>query len=274
MMKTMRIYIKLMICCHVFFLGAASPEEIVTACGDCNYPPITYTEQEEGSNPELGREIIGVAPDVLRLIFDEIGITVQARYAGNWKRCQSNVEHGNVDILLGPYMTEERKKYAVFTATPLASDAQSIFVWKGREFTFEKWDDLKGRRVGVTLGYSGGKKFNKFLRKNTKLDRVSERLQNYRKLELGRIECISEGLYTGLINARKFEYEGRIVPLPTPVNAEFMYLSISKKSKYEHYLPQIEEGLKKLRADGTIDKLIKHHLKKCDVTNRLQEMNK
>jgi len=79
---------------------------------------------------------------------------------------------------------------------------------------------------------------------------------------VNRIDCVPDGLYTGLINIRELGYEGRIVPLPTSINMEYLYLPISKKSQYLQYLPQIEDGLKRLRDDGTIEKLINDYIEK------------
>jgi len=256
----MRRLIVTIVCCYVFFASTVFSEEILTACGDSNYPPFTYIERQEGAEPKVGQKIRGVASDVLRIIFGELGIKIEAKYVGNWKRCQVNVEEGKVDILMGAYVTEKRKKYAVYTETPLAPDPQAVFVWKGREFKFEKWEDLKGKRAGITLGFSAGKEFDEFLEKNTYVQRVSDHRQNYMKMELGRIDFEPNGLYAGLIKVKESGYEGRIVPLPTRINTEYLYTPVSKKSMYLKYLMRLEDGLKKLRADGTIDKLVKKHI--------------
>lgn len=261
----MRRLIIAIVCCNAFFVGTVFSEETLTACGDSNYPPFTYIERQEGAEPKVGLEIRGVAPDILRIIFGELGIKVDAKYVGNWKRCQINVKQGNVDILMGAYMTEERKKYAAYTETPLAPDPQAVFVWKGREFKFEKWEDLKGKTVGMTIGFSSGKAFDGFLEKNTIVERVSDRLQNYLKLAMGRIDFEPNGLYAGLIKVKESGYEGRIVPLPTPINTEYLYMPVSKKSVYLKYLPRLDEGLKKLRADGTIDKLVTKYIEQYDI---------
>lgn len=96
--------------------GIAHSGEILIACGDSDYPPFTYKK---------GEAIVGVAPDVLTIIFGELGIQVDSRYVGNWKRCQSCVKSGRADILMGAYITEERKTYAAYTETPLSPDPQA-----------------------------------------------------------------------------------------------------------------------------------------------------
>jgi len=253
----------------IFLTGTANAEEMMKTCGDPDYPPFTYIKRLEGTEPATGQEIKGVAPDILRMIFGELGIKVDSSYVGNWKRCQYNVENGDVDILMVAYITEERKKYAVYTETPLAQDPQAVFVWKGKEFKFEKWDDLKGKRAGLPLGSSVGKEFDEFLEKNTVVERVPEYLNNYKKMELGRIDFEPGGLYAGLIRIKKLGYEGKVVPLSNPINTESLYLPISKKSKYLKYLPELEKGLKKLSEDGTVERLIKEHIDKYskDVDN-------
>ncbi len=261
----MRRWILIVLSCHILFADTAFSEKILTACGDSNYPPFTYIEDQENTDSIFGLEIRGVAPDILRIIFGELGIKVVTKYVGNWKRCQINVKQGSVDVLMGAYVTDERKKYAVYTETPLAPDPQAIFVWKGREFKFEKWEDLKGKKAGMTIGFSSGKAFDGFLERSTTVERVSDRLQNYLKLEMGRIDFEPNGLYAGLIKVKELGYEGKIVPLSRPINTEYLYMPISKKSIFLKYITQLDEGLKRLRANGTIDRLVKAYIEQYGI---------
>lgn len=245
----------LLICGVVFMTliaDAAHSEETLTAC--CvDYPP--FVIQEEGD------ALTGIIPEVLEIIFKELDITVDARKIGNWKRCQYAARKGRVDIFMAAVINEERKNYAVYTRTPIISAPTAVFVWKGKEFGFEQWEDLTGKKAGIRLGISFGNDFDTFLEKNmTEISKVSTDLQLYKMLEAGRIDFVPNGLYAGLITINKSGFKGKIVPLEIPINEEDLYAPISKKSRYLKYLPQYEAGLEKLRADGTIDKLVDKYM--------------
>jgi len=230
--------------------NAVHAKEKLIACGHPDYPPFMWRE---------GENTIGVAAEVVEILFRELDIEVVSKNIGNWKRCLSTVKDGKTDLIVSAYLTDERMKYAKFTQIPLSADPSAIFVWKGREFKFDKWEDLIGKNAGVLLGESHGQEFDLFLEKNIKIQYVSRRLQNYKKLELGRIDFEPTGLHTGLIQTKRYGYGEKIIALKTPVATNYLYIAMSNKSKYLPYLPQIELGLQKLHTNGTIEKLIKKY---------------
>lgn len=250
----------------VLLLGAvigsgAFAADTLVACGDSDYAPFTYVPNlKPGDTPAVGTKLEGVAPDVLRLIFEPLGIKVDAIVQGNWKRCQLSVEDGNSDVLMAAFKNDTRAAYAHFTTSPLSPEPSSIFVQKGQEFKFDKLEDLIGKRGGAPTGYSGGAKLDAFFKDNNLIEAAPDAEKNYMKLATGRIDFIPKGLYSGLVIMQKMGYGGKIVPLKVPADAGFTYLPLSKKSKFADKLPQVETALKKLNADGTIDKLLKKHL--------------
>jgi polar amino acid transport system substrate-binding protein len=197
--------------------------------------------------------------EVLETIFRELNIEVVSKSIGNWKRCLSTVKDGRTDLLIAAFSTDERMQYAKFTQTPLSADPSAIFVWKERQFEFNKWEDLIGKRAGLILGDSHGQEFDLFLKKHAAIQYVSRRFQNYKKLELNRIDFEPSGLYTGLIEVKKYGYGDKIIALKKPFATNYLYIAISNKSKYLSYLAQIESGLQKLHENGSIDRLIKKY---------------
>jgi len=239
----------------------ASASETLVACGDPDYAPFTYVPNlKPGDTPAVGTKLEGVAPDVLRLIFEPLGIKVDAIVQGNWKRCQLSVEDGNSDVLMAAFKNDTRAGYAHFTQSPLSPEPSSIFVQKGQEFKFDKLEDLIGKRGGAQNGYSGGAKLDAFFKENNLIEPAPDAEKNYMKLATGRIDFIPKGLYSGLVIMQKMGYGAKIVPLKVPADAGFTYLPLSKKSRFADKLPQVEAVLKKLNADGTIDKLLRKHL--------------
>jgi polar amino acid transport system substrate-binding protein len=244
----------------VLSAGALAGDTLV-ACGDPDYAPFTYVPGfQSGDTAVVGSKIEGVAPDVLRLIFEPLGIKVEAIVQGNWKRCQVAVEDGSSDVLMAADKNEARMAYALFTQGPLAPEALSVFVRKGREFKFDRLEDLIGKRGGAPTGYSGGARLDAFFKEHQLIEYAPDAARNYMKLAAGRIDFVPTSLYSGLVILHKMGYGGKLVPLKNPLEYGYTYLPISRKSRFADKVPLIEASLKKLHADGTIDRLIKKHM--------------
>ena len=232
------------------FASISAASNTVIVSGHYSRAPFDWQE---------GDKIVGAAIEILQRVFAELDLEVDARYVGPWKRTLYSLEKGSIDVMCGLYITEERKKFAVFTE-PYIEDQASVFVWKGREFKFETWDDLKGKVFGELLGASRGKKFDDWRKKYATVEYVNEHELNFKKLERKRIDCFVMSRYHGLLAIKKFGYEGKIVPLEHPVFTKNIQYAMYKKSQYVKYLPQINEHIKKLREDGTIEKIIQKNL--------------
>ncbi|MES2126400.1 MAG: transporter substrate-binding domain-containing protein [Pseudomonadota bacterium] len=219
----------------------------VTATGHPGWPP--YSWQHEDT-------IVGVGAELAQRILAELGITVRFRPSGNWKRAQAEVQAGNVDLLVAAYRTDERRRTLLFPATPFAADDNVLWVAKGREFAFDKWEDLVGKRGTAMLGESYGQAFDTYIARHLQVERVSTALQNLQKLALGRADYYPFSLHGGQIQVNQLGFTGKIEHLPTVVSSEGVYLAISNKSALAPYLPRIEAVLARMRADGTLEQLM------------------
>jgi len=235
---------------NAFLLNSLMAKEKLLASGHQDYPPFMWKD---------GDKIIGVGPEVITTIFSKLGIEVECNYVGPWKRVQRNIRRGDIDVFVA-YKTKEREVYANFTKIYLSDDPTAVFVWKGREFKFEKWEDLIGKRGGGILGGSLGNEFDKFIKEKLTYEYVSNRWQNFAKLKKNRLDYAPTGLYAGLLQAKKLGYEEKIIALKKPILTEYLYLAISKKSKFRKYLPEVEKELSKLIANGTIKRLITKYI--------------
>lgn len=232
-------------------VAPAADQLTVTATGHPNWPPFSWERQGV---------IAGVGADVAQLVLQELGVTVQLRAIGNWKRAQAEVEAGKVDLIVACYQTDARRRYMLFPAPPFADDANVLWVKKGHAFPFRTWDDLIGRTGTAMLGESYGQQFDSFIDAKLKVERVNTPLQNLQKLVVGRADYYPFSLYGGQIQIGQLGFEGQIEHLPTVVSTEGVYLCLSKKSKLAPYLPRIETILARLRADGTVDQLVRKHV--------------
>jgi len=77
----------------------------------------------------------------------------------------------------------------------------------------------------------------------------------------GKADYFIYALYSGNFEAKKLKISEKIESLPNYAIVENFYISISKKSKYLTYLPEINKKIQKMVNDGTVDKLIEKYRK-------------
>ncbi|MES2296568.1 MAG: transporter substrate-binding domain-containing protein [Pseudomonadota bacterium] len=230
---------------------AGAEPDLAKATGHPNWPPFSW---------QNGNKIVGIGPELLDIIFHELGIGVDCSAAGNWKRAQAQAKVGAVDIIVAAYLTEERNQYLAYPAQPFMNDANVVWVARERPFPFHKWEDLIGRSGTAMLGESYGEKFDRFIKDSLHIEWVSAPTQSLRMLDAGRVSYYPFSLYGGQIQVQQMGLAGRIVNLPDVISTEGTYIAISRKSRFLKYLPQIEAAMARLRADGTVERLTKKYV--------------
>lgn len=232
-------------------VGIAYAGDTLISSGNQSYPPSSWQE---------GETIVGVAAELTQMIFADLGIKAESRYVGPWKRVQMDAKEGRIDLVTTIYKNKEREGYLDYPETPYMDDPNVIWVWKGKTFPFEKKEDLIGKKGLAVLGDSYGDEFDKFIAEKLTVERVADLLLNFKKLEVGRADYMPYGLHSGIIAAKQYGYADKVEYLPKPLLSAEMYIAISKKSAFRKYLPELEKGIRKYKADGTIDKLIRKYI--------------
>ncbi len=236
----------------------ACAQAVVRATGHPNWPPFSWQQ---------GDKIIGIGAELTELVFKDLGMTVASTARGNWKRAQSQVEHGESDVIVAAYRTAERNKVMAYPAQAYMDDANVLWVAKGKTFPFRQWSDLIGKTGTAMLGESYGEAFDRYIKDKLQMEWVNSPAQSLGKLELGRADYYPFSLYGGQIQLRQYGFDGKIEHIPDVLSTEGTYIAISRKSRLVGYMPQIEASIARLRADGTIERLVKKYV---DLASRQQ----
>jgi len=219
-------------------------------------------------------EIIGVGAELTAIIFRELGIEVDSRYVGLWKRVQHDAEIGRVGVIIGIYKNATRLRYLAYPDESYTLDPVVIFVKKESAFPFKDWKNLIGKKGGSTLGESFGQAFDTFAEKNLDIHRVLRIEQSLQMLHLGRLEYVVYGLYPGRIKAIELGLKNEFTYLPKTVITPPAYQAFSKKSKFIKHLPYFNKRVAELKADGTIGNLIEKYMLIWEKTFESQKDNK
>lgn len=234
-------------------LGLLAPAALareLLACGHPSYPPVSWHSRGE---------LVGLAPQVVRQLFGELGHEVRLLVLGNWKRCLLEARLGHVDIVVAAYRTHEREAWMGFTEAALVADPILLFTRRDRPIRFRDWDDLRGLTVGLLLGDSFGDRFDRFAEHHLNIEWVSSGEQNFIKLAQGRIDFMPVGLYSWTLQNRRFGYDQVIVQQPGELATEHYHIGVRRDPALLALLPRLDQRLRELAADGSLSRLNAHY---------------
>lgn len=231
-----------------YFVAGKAKNDSAVASGHPEWAPIMF---------QNGDIIDGAGPALVKKIFADLELEVSVPYAGSWEEVQAKAKSGEVDILVAAYKTSEREAYMnysdAYTVDPVA-----VFVKKGKEFTFDKNEDLVGKKGVGTEGDSYGQAFDDFSKEKLNLVRTKTSKEAFDLVASGQADYFIYSFYAGNKEIAEDEIKD-MVSLPKYVIEESFYITISKKSSYAKYLPEINKQIQKYKADGTINALIEQY---------------
>ncbi|MDD4409302.1 MAG: transporter substrate-binding domain-containing protein [Candidatus Pacebacteria bacterium] len=226
-------------------VGVVSAEEVI-ASGHPDWSPVML---------KAGDKIVGIGPDLVTKVMDDLGLETNCSYSGPWDRVQVMGIQGDIDVIVAAYKTEERQKYFAYSDSyfddPIGLFAAKQFAYSGKE-------SLLGHSIAVTKGDSYGSEIDEFLVTSLKEGKLT--LSEYPDVDsaLASLEKESDAMlysaYAGrtAINEAKFKNVKEVAI----VGSQPFYILISKKSKYVELLPQVNNLIALYKGNGELDKLI------------------
>lgn len=205
-----------------------------------------------------GNVIDGAGPALVKRIFNDLGINVAVRHTGTWDEVQAQARTGEVDVLVAAYKTAAREEYMLYSDA-YTTDPVAIYVKAGQAFPFASWNELIGKRGVAMVGDSYGQTFDDFAVANLELTRVTTVAAAYAMVASGQADYLLYALYSGDDYLENSGQAAAFEHLPTFVNEEPFYITISKESPFVQYLDEINDAIARLKADGTIDALIEQY---------------
>ena len=234
-------------------------QNVLITSGHPEYAPFMYRQ---------GDEIVGVGPDLVRIIFEELGFEVRSPYMGPWKRVQEQAKQGEIDVLCTLYYSPDRVSYLTYVIPPYSPDPFVAWVKKGHAFPLETMEDLAGKNGTAVLGESYGQVFDSFAKERLALSRVATLEQNFLKIIHGRSDYLVCGYYAGLLKVHTLNLEDEVEMLSMRLGQEYLYMAFSKQSKFVDRLPQVRKRLEELVIDKTVARLLEKHLKALESSYR------
>jgi polar amino acid transport system substrate-binding protein len=217
----------------------------------------------------------GSVGHILTDIFALEGIKVKYEWVP-WKRAYISVKNGKYDLTPCWSKNEEREKEVLFSE-PLYQMYHVFFHLKSNPLQWQSYDDLKGFRIGATIGYFYGYDFKK-AEKDGKIivDYAPSDALNFKKLVAGRFPLFVANYITGYTIAQKsltsedfFKITHNTKTVSTPSNHHVLF---AKTAKGTRLCQLFNKGLKQLKENGLFDQYLENLNNMKQTSEALKQM--
>lgn len=208
---------------------------------NAEFPPFEYLENGEikGFDMELVNEIGKILDADIKIVdmaFDGLLPALQMK---------------KVDLVIaGMTANEERMKTVSFTQ-PYYTASQVIIVKEGND-SIKSFNDLKGKKVGVMLGFTGDMVVSEI--EGVKIERFNAAYAGIMALQAGKVEAVvldSEP-------AKNYVAQNKGLVL-ADADAEQEEYAIAVRKNDKALLDKVEKALKEIKENGIYDKLLQKY---------------
>ncbi len=235
----------------ISFAAVLSAEERITVFVDNLYPPYMYGSPTDAK---------GIYPELIKTVFHRMKIMVDIK-ALPWKRALRKGKEGQ-GAIGGIYKNSKRVKLYDYSE-PIFKEKLAVYVKKGKTFDFKKLSDLKGKTVGVNLGWSYGQEFDKLRDKGLfKADEARGNWANLTKLTKGRVNCVVADQLSASQIIHQENFGSEIEKLLTPASVNNAYIVFAKNLNKRDLLNKFNSALAEIIKDGTYNKMVESFVSK------------
>lgn len=246
--------------CAVGPAWAEGPGHPVRIAGHPAYPPAMLERDER---------LTGVAPDIARRIFTDLGMGVEELTGLPWGRVLQYAEDGKVDFVAGLFMTKDREDWLVYVPTPVMRVREVLFTRRHDGLPpGTTLDDLVSVRLGVLTNEGYAPEYEAFLKEHGhELDIVELPSLDHalRMLTQDRIDCFWWGQQAALLRARELGLADQVRVISGVGFAVDIHFGFSRLSPHLTLVPAVDKLLRKYASDGTIRALLLEQMHTMDL---------
>lgn len=208
-----------------------------------------------------GGHVFGLDVDLLTLVSSHVGCDI-AFERGTWRELLNQIREGDIDMLAGATRTPEREEFAWFTGTYRNEEFNFYVAVSGSEQYEDKGlEELleDGVRVGVIDSYLYGDPVSALQddpRFSEQFAYASIAEINIERLLDGEVDGIIEDKYVGASIIRHRSLQDFIMPHAMSLGQTGVSIMVSRASVDAARFAQIDDAVKKLKAEGAMDKVL------------------
>lgn len=206
-------------------------------------------------NGDPAGERAGFAIDLLRAVFEPLGMQVDYRLSG-WSRSLDLVRSGEIDCVVGAFKPEAPE--LVYPQTPLGYDITAFYVRHDDDWRYDGIASLAERQVATIADYSYGEPVDAWLAATPDQVQVMHGLKplarNLQKLLSGRVDVLVE---SPLIMDWMLKSQGLGERVREAGRADMEYTPLwlacsPKRARSADLVRLFDEGVARLVASGDI----------------------
>lgn len=206
---------------------------------------------------EKTSQIDGLTPSIVKAAFEAEGIEIIIRPLP-YARCMLYSRTGKILGCFNAAITKQNKNQYFWHKTPLFEEELAIFALSSEHRRNVSISDLKGSKVGITIGYDYPSNFMKdptISRFQAKSDS-----QIIEMLVRNRVNFILMANLPGHLKIHKKKLDGKVVKVGV-ISKDAIWVAFSRQhSQGESMARRFEDGLRKIQNNGTYSLLI-HRIK-------------
>lgn len=199
----------------------------------------------------------GYAVEIAGQIFEKAGHKVEYKTL-NWSKSIEDARKGLYDGIIGA--AKEEAEDFVFPETEIGATANSFFVVKQSDWSFENLDSLGHVCTGIIKSYEYGDEFDEYFARNKdnpqKVQEVSgdnPLEKNLRKLVGGRIDVVIEDRPVADYTIKRLGFQEQIKYAGNDGEPTDFFIAFSPRNpKAAEYAALFSKGLEELRDNGRL----------------------
>ena len=241
-----------------FFLtagfGFAEEKKVRVVCD-----PWTPWMKGESMQAPTGGIFVEVVEELFRRAKIPNAITVYP-----FGRCMHMMRKGESEVILMVSKNAEREKFMAFSEPVVRSAYVAYFNReKMPDFSWEKWEDLRSLRIGTAEGFYYGEGFKVAVSKyKIQVESVPMDGLNIKKLLAGRLDLILlDRMHAETLLASNPLYREKLQMAEKVICETPYHIAISKESPAHAQLDTLNQFIREMQEDGTIEKVMQKYAK-------------
>ncbi len=235
----------------IFFLRVETAfgcEKLLINGGHNWYP---YFYQDETNHK-------GIIGDIVLRAAAHTGIKTEIAQAAPWKRILFDLRSGRLDVVAGALKTEEREKLFSYSS-PVYFSQFRIFVHRDHQFNFSTLEDLIGKHGVKIRGLSLGENLDQFAFENLVIEEITDTNSLFKMVAAKRVDYGIFYHYSGLSEIDRLNLGNTLIPLPTPLTQEPLYVAFSRKSRCLEQIQQLSKEIARMKENGAIQEIADYY---------------
>jgi polar amino acid transport system substrate-binding protein len=196
----------------------------------------------------------GVGVEVVRAIAAKLQMPITISVVP-WGRSLEQMQHGDADILIGPYPTPDRALYMDFSTQAIYRAKVALFALAGKHVDWQgDLGKLDGLRIGTTLAWYYGAKFQA-QQPTLMLDPAIRQPDSFRMLLHDRVDLVITTESAAQAAIDDLGIANQIVELAPPVDILEGHIGFSKAPAMQPVRLAFDKALDELVADGSVARI-------------------